>query len=108
MCSGVHRQAHHPAPLGDLTVAGEAELLEQGLGTSMEIRTPLRSPPPAPRMAASAPETAARATPLHRCRFAGEDATDAPVRQGHELPGVSTRVRDVGQLGRRAVLAPTD
>jgi hypothetical protein len=45
MCSDLQPQAHHPAPLCDLTVADEAELLEQGLRPGMEVRTPLRRPP---------------------------------------------------------------
>jgi hypothetical protein len=42
MCLDVQPQAHDPAPLSDLTVAGEAELLEQGFWPGMEIRAPLR------------------------------------------------------------------
>src|SRR5512133_2849279 len=40
-CSDDQPQPHDPAPLGDLTVTGEAELLEQRVGPGVEVRTPL-------------------------------------------------------------------
>src|SRR5687768_178341 len=38
---GVHPQAHDPAPLGDLAVAHESELLVERLGSGVEVRPAL-------------------------------------------------------------------
>ena len=101
MRSDVHPQAHHPAPLGDLTVAGEAELLEQGLRAGVEVRAALRvaaldllgvgldepatgRPDGVQRAGDRSPGDTLAAVPL-----AGEDAADPPVRQLDELLGVA-------------------
>ena len=62
--SGADPAAHHPAPLGDPSVALEPELLEQVLGTGVEVGAALRVA--APRPARGRPRPARHRPPRWR------------------------------------------
>src|SRR4051794_14194578 len=120
ICSDVQPQAHYPAPLSDLTIAGEAEILEQCLRPGMEVRTSLRGAAldllrvgldGAPTGGAYGIQDTGDRSPGNTATsvsLAGKDAADAPIRQLDQLPVVGARVLDVGHLSRRSVLAPAD
>jgi hypothetical protein len=116
--SGADAATHHPAPLGDPAVTGEAQLLEQVLRAGMEVGPTLRlaaidllgvglyeatTGRSDCRQCASNSDSG---NPVATMTLPGEDAADPPVRELDELLVVGLDVVDRRELIRGAVLAP--
>src|ERR1700722_8565444 len=115
---GGDAQTHHPAPLGDATVADESELFEQAFWPSMQVGATLRVTSShllrvgldqasaslgyrGQHRGNSGPRHAFAAEP-----GAGKQAADPPVGQLGETLFIGPGVLDASHLGRWPVLAP--